>query len=339
MSVFSPTGKTIVRRMLVSKKALVTGGAGFVGSYVTRQLLKLGYEVYLYDSFVVYLTPTPGSDKVDFTQRIADIYDKVHIIRGNTLDKDFLRRQMNAVKPDVVVHLAAMPLAALAIEHTEEAFQTICTSTQNILEILRDFDHPCRLLYVSSSMIYGDFVTPEVDEEDHPKDPKDVYGAFKLAGEIVVRAYGKNYGLDTVICRPSAVYGPFDANARVIRRFILNAMEGKPLTMDGDGSMKLDFTYIEDCAAAIALAADSPAAKGLTFNVTRGEGRSLRDLAEIVQGHFPGATIEYRPKPAFMPMRGTLSIARARRILGYESRISLEEGVRRYVEHLQTHAF
>jgi nucleoside-diphosphate-sugar epimerase len=124
------------------KKALITGGAGFVGSYVAKQLLKLGYEVYLYDSFVMYLTPTPGANQVDFFQRIADVYDRIKIIRGNTLDKDFLRRQMNLVKPDVVVHLAAMPLAALAIEHTEEAFQTICGSTQNLLEILRDFDHP-----------------------------------------------------------------------------------------------------------------------------------------------------------------------------------------------------
>lgn len=321
------------------KKALITGGAGFVGSYVTKQLLRLGYEVHLYDSFVMYLTPTPGANQVDFFQRIADVYDQIKIIRGNTLDKDFLRRQMNMVKPDVVIHLAAMPLAALAIEHTEEAFQTICGSTQNLLEILRDFDHPCRLLYVSSSMVYGDFKSSEVDEDEHPKDPKDVYGAFKLAGETIVRAYGKNYGIDAVICRPSAVYGPFDSNARVIRKFIRSAMEGKAMTMDGDGSMKLDFTYVEDCAEAIALAADCPAAKGLTFNVTRGEGRSLKELAEIVQTHFPGTPIEYRPKPAFMPMRGTLSIRRAGEVLGYTSKTPLEEGVRRYVAHLMNHEF
>jgi nucleoside-diphosphate-sugar epimerase len=188
-------------------------------------------------------------------------------------------------------------------------------------------------------MVYGDFKSPEVDEDAHPKDPKDVYGAFKLAGETIVRAYERNYGIDAVICRPSAVYGPFDSNARVIRKFIRNAMEGKAMTMDGDGSMKLDFTYVEDCAEAIALTATHPTARGLTFNVTRGEGRSLKELAEIVQTHFPGTPIEYRPKPAFMPMRGTLSIKRAREMIGYTSKIPLEEGVRRYVEHLKKHEF
>ncbi len=321
------------------KKAFVTGGAGFVGSYVTKQLLNMGYEVFLYDSFVMYLTPMPNTKQVDFFQRLSNIHDQINIIRGNTLDKDYLRRQLNLVKPDVIVHLAAMPLAALAINHTEEAFHTICGSTQNLLEILRDFKHDCRLVYVSSSMVYGDFKSNEVDEELHPKDPKDIYGAFKLAGETIVRAYEKNYNINAVICRPSAVYGPFDANDRVIRKFIRNAMEGKSLTMDGDGSMKLDFTYVEDCAAAIALAASHPSARGLTFNVTRGEGRSLKDLAEIVQIYFPSTKIEYRPKPNFMPMRGTLSIKRASEIIGYIPRVSLEEGVRRYIEHLNKHDF
>lgn len=323
----------------MKKRVVVTGGAGFVGNFVVRELLAAGYEVVIYDSFIAYLTPNRNSEKVDFTVRLQDIFDKVKIIRGNTLDKDFLRRQLNSVKPDVIIHMAAMPLAALAIEHTEEAFHSILTSTQNILEVLRDFGQLCRFVYISSSMVYGDFVTPEVDEEDHPKNPKDVYGAFKLAGEIIVKAYARNYGIDTVICRPSAVYGPYDANARVIRKFIGSAMRGEPLVLDGDGSMKLDFTHVEDCARTIALCAMSPQAKGQTFNVTRGEGRSLAELAAIIKSHFPDTVIQHRPKPAYMPMRGTLSIRRAREVVGCDPKVSLEEGVVRYIEHLRHHAF
>lgn len=320
-------------------RALITGGAGFIGSHVARRFLQAGYQVSLYDSFVVYSLPDPNREQPNFAFRLKDIYSRVDLVRGSTLDKDFLRRTLLATEPEVIVHMAALPLAALAIEHTEEAFQSILNSTQNILEILRDLKKPARLVYISSSMVYGDFLTPEVDELDHPKNPKDIYGAFKIAGEIIVSAYAKNYGIDTVICRPSAVYGPTDTNARVIQKFINAALQGKPLLLDGDGSMKLDFTYVEDAALAIFLAATTPEAKGNVYNVTRGEGRSLKELTEIIGKHIPGTRVEHREVPRYMPVRGALSIARARRELGFEPQVTLEEGVRRYVEHLRNNPY
>lgn len=319
-------------------RIMVTGGAGFVGSYIVRRLLRDGHDVTVYDSFVQYMLPDPRQAQPNLALRLHDVVDRIKLVRGDTLNKDFLRRQIVAAKPDVIIHMAAMPLAALAIEHTEEAFQSILTSTQNLLEILRDLNSPCRLAFASSSMVYGDFLTETVDEE-HPKNPKDIYGAFKLAGEIVVRAYARNYNLDTVIFRPSAVYGPLDANNRVIQKFIRMAMEGKPLTIDGDGSMKMDFTFVEDCADAIVSCSLHPAARGETFNVTRGEARSLADLIGILQKHFPDLKIERRPKPAYIPLRGTLNIDKARRICGYEPKVSLDQGVARYVEHLKTNAY
>jgi len=206
-------------------------------------------------------------------------------------------------------------------------------STQNLLEIMRDIKKKSRLVYVSSSMVYGDFKTPEVDEDEHPKNPKDIYGAFKLAGEIIVSAYSKNYGIEYVTCRPSAVYGPTDTNQRVIQKFIQAALHGQPLILDGDGSMKLDFTQVDDTALAIYLAATTPTASGKVFNVTRGEGRSLKELTDIIKKHLPETTIQHREAPKYMPLRGTLSIARARRELGFEPRVPLEEGVRRYIPY------
>jgi nucleoside-diphosphate-sugar epimerase len=322
----------------MQQRVLITGGAGFIGSRVARHFLKAGYAVHLYDSFVVYTVPDPAREQPNFAFRLKDIYPSVRLVRGSTLDKDFLRRTLTDAAPDVIVHMAAMPLAAIAIEHTEEAFQSILNSTQNILEIMRDTKRKMRLVYVSSSMVYGDFQTPEVDE-DHPKNPKDIYGAFKLAGEIVVSAYSKNYGIEFVTCRPSAVYGPTDTNQRVIQKFIQAALQGKPLALDGDGSMKLDFTHVEDTALAIYLAATTPEASGKVYNVTRGEGRSLKDLTEIIRKHLPETTVQHRDAPKYMPLRGTLSIARARADLGYEPRMSLEEGVRLYIEHLRNHPY
>jgi nucleoside-diphosphate-sugar epimerase len=323
----------------MSGRALITGGAGFIGSHVARRFLDAGSAVSLYDAFVVYSLPDPGREQPNFAFRLKDIYSKVELIRGSTLDKDFLRRTLLATEPDVIVHMAALPLAALAIEHTEEAFDSILNSTLNLLEILRDLKKPSRLVYVSSSMVYGDFLSPEVDELEHPKNPKDIYGAFKLAGEIVVAAYAKNYGIDTVVCRPSAVYGPTDTNARVIQKFVNAALQGKPLLLDGDGSMKLDFTYVEDAAQAIFLAATKPEAKNKIYNVTRGEGRSLKELTEIIRSHIPATKIEHREVPKYMPVRGALSIDRARRELGFVPQVTLEEGVRRYIEHLKNNPY
>ncbi len=323
----------------MQRSVLITGGAGFIGSNVARYFVKAGYSVHLYDSFVLYSLPDPNKDQPNVAFRLKDIYPQIRLIRGNTLDKDFLRRTLTEIAPEVIVHMAAMPLAAVAIEHTEEAFQFILNSTQNILEIMRDLNDPGRIVYVSSSMVYGDFKAPEVDEEDHPKNPKDIYGAFKLAGEIIVSAYSKNYGLDYVMCRPSAVYGPTDTNARVVQKFIRAALEGKPLLLDGDGSMKLDFTFVEDTALAIFLAATMPEASKRIYNVTRGEGRSLKELTEIIARHIPNTRVEHREVPRYMPVRGTLSIERAKKELGYAPQVPLEEGVRRYVEHLRNNRF
>jgi UDP-glucose 4-epimerase len=319
---------------MTPRKVLVTGGAGFVGSYVVRQLLRDGHDVAVYDSFVQYMVPDGRREQPNLALRLKDVQDRIRVIRGNTLNKDFLRRQVIAERPDVVIHMAAMPLAALAIEHSEEAFHSILTSTHNLLEIMRDLDSPCRLAFASSSMVYGDFLAERVSEE-HPTNPKDIYGAFKLAGEIMVHAYGRNYGLDTVIFRPSAVYGPLDANNRVIQKFIAAAQSGQPLLVHGDGSMRMDFTHVEDCAAGIVACALHPAARDEIFNVTRGEARSLADLVAILRRHFPDLQIEQRPKPDHVPLRGTLDVGKARRLLGYTPKVTLEDGVSGYVAHLR----
>jgi nucleoside-diphosphate-sugar epimerase len=321
-----------------ARKVLVTGGAGFVGSYVVRRLLRGGHEVIVYDSFVQYMVPDANRLQPNVALRLKDVQDRIRIVRGSTLEKDDLRRVITAEHPDVIIHMAAMPLAALAIQRSEEAFHSILTSTRNILEILRDLETSCRLAFASSSMVYGDFLT-ECVTEDHPKNPRDIYGAFKLCGEIMIRAYAQNYDLDTAMFRPSAVYGPFDANDRVIQRFIRAALAGQPLIVHGDGSMRMDFTYVEDCADGIVACALHPAARGEVFNVTRGEARSLSDLVAILQTHFPDLTIEHCPKPDHVPLRGTLDVGKAQRMLGYVPKVSLEEGIARYVDHMKNNVF
>ncbi|MDD4953260.1 MAG: NAD-dependent epimerase/dehydratase family protein [Desulfovibrionaceae bacterium] len=315
-------------------KVFITGGAGFVGSRVAKRFVDQGDEVFVFDTFKQYLIPDPAAQPPNLLIRLKDFIDRIELIQGDTLNKDHLRRVLAKIRPDVIVHMAALPLAFMAIEHTEDAFHSILESTINFLEIVRDFEHPCRLVYTSSSMTYGDFVTDPVTE-DSPQNPKEIYGSFKLAGEIVCRGYMKCYGLDVSIVRPSAVYGPYDANQRVLQKFITRALNNEPLKLDGDGSMRLDFTYVEDAAQAIWLVATHPKARGETFNVTRGEARSLKDAIQIIQNEIPGVRVEYGPVPAYMPRRGTLDVGKAKRLLGYEPRFPLERGVPLYIEHLR----
>jgi len=312
----------------------ITGGAGFVGSRVARRFAENGDRVVVYDTFKQYMLPDPEATPPNLLIRLKDFIDKIELVQGDTLEKDHLRRTLNSVKPDIIIHMAALPLAFMAIEHSEEAFQSILCSTVNFLEILRDFDHPCTFVYTSSSMVYGDFAG-EFVTEDAPKAPKEIYGSFKLAGEIVCQGYMKCYNLDVRIVRPSAVYGPFDSNQRVIQKFITRALKGEVLKVDGDGSMRLDFSYVEDTAKGIYLAATHPAGKGEVFNITRGRARTLKDVLDIIQQELPEVKIEYGPVPSYMPKRGTLDVSKAQKLLGYEPEHDLERGVAIYIEHLK----
>ena len=313
---------------------LITGGAGFIVSYVARELIQKGEQVVLYDAFIQYVSPLENNYCIHLKERFKGILDKVIIVRGDTRNKNELRRTILKYQPERIIHLAALPLADLADTHSEEALESILHGTVNILDILREVGFVKRFVYTSSSMIYGDFVFHPA-HEDHPKNPKDIYGGTKLAGEILVQSYGRRYGIEYTILRPSAVYGPTDVNRRVSQIFVENALRGEKLVLHNGGKSKLDFTYVKDVAQGFVLATYRSEAKNEIFNITRGEGRSLREYAEILQNLLPGVEIVEQPANVFRPERGALDISKARKLLGYEPQYSLEEGLREYVAYFK----
>lgn len=315
-------------------KFLVTGGAGFVGSHVVRRLLADGHDATVYDSLLNYVYPLDARHLYNHQARAKGALDEATLVRGSTQDLGFLTRAVMEAQPTHIIHLAAMPLAKLAMERPEEACQAIIDGTMNILQAARALPDFQRVVYVSSSMVYGDFESPIADE-NHPKNPKEVYGGLKLAGEILTQVYGRLYGLDVTIVRPSAVYGPTDNNRRVLSIFLENALDGKPLEVRG-ADQKLDFTYVTDLADGIILAATHPAASGQVFNLTRGEARTIKEAADIVARLIPGTVVNIEPKDETMPSRGTLDVSRARRVIGYDPTTSLEEGLALYLAYLQT---
>lgn len=310
------------------KRIFLTGGAGFIGCHAVAQLLQQGYEVAIYDSFVHYVFPLNPVHIDNINHRLRLIQDRIKIYRGGTQDQDCLRRAVHDFKPQRIIHLAAMPLANLAVEHPEEAVQAILMGTLSLLQAARDLPGFERLVYVSSSMVYGDFVRVPVQEEDL-KDPKELYGSMKLSGELLVRSFGRLFGIDYAIVRPSAVYGATDNNRRVLGIYLENALLGKPLLVKGAGN-SLDFTHVEDAAQGVVCAALHPQASGRAFNITRGRSRSILEAAQIVAKLVPGTKIEVAEHDKRMPVRGTLDVTRARTEIGFTPGVDLEDGLARY---------
>jgi nucleoside-diphosphate-sugar epimerase len=185
-------------------------------------------------------------------------------------------------------------------------------------------------------MVYGDFIDdPNGVHESHATNPIGQYGIMKLAGEWLVKDYARRTGMEYVIIRPSAVYGPLDVEDRVVAKFMLTAMRGGTLRVNG-ASETLDFTYVDDAADGIVAAATRIMARNNTYNITKSHSVSLLEAAERIVKLVGKGTVEVRDKDADFPSRGALNIDRARTILGYAPKVDVDEGFQRYYEWLST---
>ena len=330
------------------KTYFLTGGEGFIGYHIVRELLKdKDNRIVLYDAQKHYI-PFARSNWAHYQQyRSNQIQtDQVTSIRGDCTDRGWLKECLETHKPDVIIHLAALPIAGISNNYPAEAKINILDSTVTLLDVLRsvNFEYE-RVVYTSSSMVYGHFQRDDAGHilparEDQPCNPIGIYGAMKISGEHVVRAYNHRFKIPYTIIRPSAAYGPTDCNQRVTEIFLMNALKGKELILDSGGKHQLDFTYVEDLAKGFVLASNSLEALGETFNLTRGEGRPIKELAEVVKRLVPEAKIVEKNIQPYQPNRGALDISKAKEILGYNPSTPLEEGMKKYhqfVTEFQTH--
>jgi nucleoside-diphosphate-sugar epimerase len=322
------------------KTALVTGGLGFIGSNLVKILLKkkIVSKCILLDSFSGFVNPL----KDNFADlRKYRFNDKKNIIveRGDAKDFRLVYKILDLYKPSFIFHTAAIPLAKIDNLNANESKKGSVDSTSNILESVNFFQIKnnikiSRFVYFSSSMVYGDFKKNMVTENDN-LNPKEIYGTMKLAGEIVTAGLCDYYKIPYTIIRPSAVYGPTDMNNRVSQIFIQKALSNQTIKIQGKNE-KLDFTYVEDLANGCILAATSKKGINQIFNITHGKAETLYKFVKILSKHFKKLKYKIDKRDSFRPKRGTLSIKKAKKLLNYKPNYSLDKGIMKYLEFINS---
>lgn len=311
-------------------KTLVVGGLGFIGHRVTRQLIDAGREVEVLDLCAPYEGSGEANEAYEARMRQrVDVIEDTPVHRIDLRDENATRATIAEVRPDLVIHLASIPVAGLALKAPGYTASQMVTGTANLLEACRIIG-VSRFVYVSSSMVYGDFVSDPAPET-HPTQCADVYGNLKLASERLTLAYRALHGMDCLAVRPMAVYGPTGNEQFVITKFVRAALEGRPIQINGEDT-RLDLTFVDDTAAGLILAALSPDASGEVFNIAAGRPRLLVDAARILSEIVGDLDLTIQPREGHYPKRGGLDISKARQVLGFEPRFDLEEGLRVMVD-------
>jgi len=262
---------------LSSKKLLITGGAGFIGSHITNALEK-DPDV----SVVIYDVQTKNYH-----------CGNVVSVAGDIFNLDELSKVMKYHEVSSVVHMVGDPSIPSCKENPNLSFRLNALSVQNILEAMRlnDVDH---LIFSSTAAVYGEINGPKVNEDAGPK-PTTVYGFHKLAAELLIKAYAEQYGLNPTILRIFNVYGDLDKEHGVISLFIKNAFANEPLIIKG-GKQLRDFVELKDVVRAfIEALTNAKVCENQIINVASGVGLTISAVAEMVKQHFPEVKVDYKP--------------------------------------------
>ncbi|PYR80696.1 MAG: epimerase [Acidobacteria bacterium] len=301
---------------------VVTGGAGFIGSELVRQLAATGAPVVVIDNLM--------NGK---RENLADVAGRVTL-----LEEDVRRVASYASvlrEADVVYHLACLGVRH-SVHSPVENHDVNATGTLRLLEASRAAGVP-KFVYVSSSEVYGTAKWVPMTE-DHPTFPCTVYGGAKLAGEAYTRAFNRTYAYPTVVVRPFNTYGPRSHHegdsGEVIPKFLLRCLAGKPMVIFGEGTQTRDFTYVSDSARGIILAGTTASAVGRTINLGSGFELSINDLAKTVReiAGRPDTPIQHdQPRPGDV-LRLYADMSQARSLMGYDVRVPLAEGIRQLLD-------
>ena len=310
----------------MNELVLVTGGAGFIGSHLVRRLLRDGYRVRVFDNLAT------GK-----AANIAEVRDQIEFIEGSISDGETAARAVDGAQ--YVLHQAAIPSVPRSIADPLSSHLENSTGTLTMLCAARDAGVK-RFVYAASSSAYGDTPTlPKV--ETMRTDPLSPYAVAKLSGENYCRAFHKVYGLETVALRYFNIFGPRQdpksLYSAVIPKFITAILEDREISIYGDGEHSRDFTFIENTVDANLLAMTTPDIGGQMCNIACGQRFTLNELIERL-GNITGKTprVQYQERRVGDVQHSLADISRAREVLGYEPRVSFQEGLEQTVAYFKS---
>jgi UDP-N-acetylglucosamine/UDP-N-acetyl-alpha-D-glucosaminouronate 4-epimerase len=303
-------------------KVLVTGGGGFIGSNLVRALLARGGGVRVLDNFAT------GN-----RANLADVWDEIELVEGDLRSYERVHAATRGV--ELVFHQGALPSVPRSVQDPLTTSAVNVEGTLNVLLAARD-EGVRRVVAASSSSVYGNSgALPRV--ESSPPDPESPYGVAKLAAERYCVAFSRVYEMETVVLRYFNVFGPrqdpTSQYAAVVPKFINAVAAGEALRIDGDGHQSRDFTFVENVVEGNLLAADAPGASGAVLNIATGEQTTVLELAETI-GDLVGRDVEkeFQPPRAGDVRHSWADVGEARRMIGFEPRVSLRDGLQRAVD-------
>ncbi|MDA7604050.1 NAD(P)-dependent oxidoreductase [Candidatus Pelagibacter sp.] len=322
------------------KKICIMGGAGFIGHNLAIQLRNVGHEVICVDNLMVnnLISVIGNYDSLKFkslNQKIInsrlDLLEKndIELRIADARDYHLISKLVDSLKPDVIIHLAAVSHSNRSNKDPYNTFDHSFRTLENVLDASRG--NLERLIFFSSSMVYGNFTKDKAEENDNCE-PIGIYGTLKYCGEKIIKAYNQVFDTPYTIIRPSALYGERCISRRIGQIFIENAINGEEIKIGGDGEEKLDFTYIKDLCNGVQLCVEKKEAQNEIFNLTYGEAKTINNLKDILINHFPEAKITYEKRDKLMPKRGTLSIDKAKKLLGYNPSYSIDDAYPAYIK-------
>jgi len=318
-----PTGTP---KVIPYKQILVTGGAGFIGSHVAERLLADGVEVISLDNFDEYYDPQIKRQNIAF----ALGQESYQFIEGDIRDPDQLNHLFARSSIEAVVHLAARPGVRPSLKQPGLYEQINVQGTLNVLEMAQRYGVE-KVLFASSSSVYGEVNSAPSRESDPVDRPQSVYAATKRAGELMASAYHQLYGISIGCLRLFTVYGPRQRPEMAIHKFVRLIDRGEDVPLFGDGSSERDYTYIEDIIDGIAAALKVNFGFEI-FNLGDSRPVPLGRLIEIIEQHLnQEARRRSLPRQPGDVQKTCAHIGKARRMLGYQPRVPIEEGVALFV--------
>ena len=314
-------------------KILITGGLGFIGHNVVHLLKKQGHEIVIVDNSTNYgIIP-----QKELNYLIAERQFKIApcvIHNADIKDQGSMEYIMQRHQIELIIHLASFPRQKVVNANPCWGSQTMIEGLLSLLESAKNTSVR-KFVYISSSMVYGNFKDTYFDgiDEDHACNPIGQYGIMKLTGEWLVKDYARRTNMAYTILRPSAVYGPLDVEDRVVSKFLLSAIRNETLQVNGPKE-QLDFTYIDDVADGIASASISSNTDNMTYNIARSSSCTLLEAAELAVKIAGAGQIQVNERDASFPSRGQLNITRAQNDFSFTPTVNIEEGFDQYYDWL-----